>query len=36
VRFYRTSRPEILAAAERFPAPDADATLADAFATIGS
>jgi tRNA(adenine34) deaminase len=36
VRFYRTSKPEILAAAAALPAPDADATIADAFAAIGS
>jgi tRNA(Arg) A34 adenosine deaminase TadA len=35
-RFYRTSKPDILAAAERLPAPDAGATLVDAFAAIGS
>jgi hypothetical protein len=31
-RFYRTSKPDIVAAAERLPAPDAGATLVDAFA----
>jgi tRNA(Arg) A34 adenosine deaminase TadA len=33
-RFYRRFRPDLVTAARRLPAPDADATLADAFAAL--
>jgi hypothetical protein len=36
LRFYRDARPDVVAAAARLPAPDADATLADAFAAVAS
>jgi tRNA(Arg) A34 adenosine deaminase TadA len=36
VRFYRETRPELVAAAARVPPPDAGATLEDAFATLAT
>jgi hypothetical protein len=35
-RFYRSFKPDVLAAAQELPAPDAGATLTDAFAALDS